>query len=117
MDCQTTCQDEEFEQCEYELKIDCDASCSAEGALFCDGEYMLSGSQLPACVEALIAQGIGGLEAEVTITPEGIDVDSSLGGCTASASKSAGGAAPVALLATALGLLSRRRRPSGAARG
>jgi hypothetical protein len=57
MDCQTTCQDEEFETCEHELEIDCSGSCDVEGALFCNGEYMLSGPDLPGCIQALIAQG------------------------------------------------------------
>lgn len=112
MDCQTTCQDEQFEECEYELKADCDASCTGEGALFCDGEFVLSGAELPGCVQALIAAGIGGLQGEVTITSDGIDADSSLGGCTASPARSGGAAACIALLAAVLGLSTRRgRRP------
>jgi hypothetical protein len=53
MDCQTTCQEKEFETCEYELKADCSGNCSGSGALFCDGEYVLAGSEIPACVTAL----------------------------------------------------------------
>lgn len=58
MDCQTTCQDQEFETCEYELKADCDASCSGQGALFCDGEYVLSSSEILPCARALSTRGI-----------------------------------------------------------
>ena len=63
MECQTTCQDVEFEECEHEFQADCSASCSADGALFCEGNYIMSGAQLPVCVEALIARGAN-LEAE-----------------------------------------------------
>jgi len=58
MDCQTTCQDQEFRDCEYELEAECSGSCSGEGALFCDGKYVLSGSEIPGCVSALLAKGI-----------------------------------------------------------
>lgn len=57
MDCQETCQDKQFEDCEHELEIDCSGSCNVEGALFCNGEYMLSGPDLEDCVQALIARG------------------------------------------------------------
>ena len=112
MTCQTTCQDELFEDCEYEFRIDCDASCSGDGALFCDGEFMISGSQLPACLEELVAQGIGGLEleGEVTIGPDGIDGSGSF--CTTSNSGRNTGAWPLPFvaLAAASAWLARRRR-------
>lgn len=57
MDCQTTCQDREFEDCEHELEIDCSGSCSVDGALFCNGQYILAGAQLNDCVQALIERG------------------------------------------------------------
>jgi hypothetical protein len=57
MDCQETCQEEEFESCEYELEAECSGSCDIDGALFCDGEYMLSGPDMTACVQALVARG------------------------------------------------------------
>ena len=60
-----TCQEKEFEQCEYELEADCEASCEAEGALFCDGEYVRSGAELGDCIAALAAIGLEGIEAEV----------------------------------------------------
>lgn len=119
MDCQTTCQDEQFEQCEYELKADCEASCSGDGALFCDGEYVLSGSELPACVEALVARGVGGIEGKVdgNVSIDGgkFDAGGSAGGCSATRGPSAHGAAPLALLVAALGWMRRRTR-RGAAR-
>lgn len=64
MDCQTDCQEEEFESCEYEFRADCSASCSGDGALFCDGEYVLAGSEIGPCINALIARGIGELELD-----------------------------------------------------
>lgn len=63
MTCQTTCQEEEFTDCERELRVECDASCEVEGALFCDGEYMLSGADMLSCVQALVERGT--LEASV----------------------------------------------------
>lgn len=57
MNCQETCQDEMFEDCEYELRADCDASCSGSGAIFCDGEFVLAGSDIPDCAKALAAEG------------------------------------------------------------
>lgn len=67
MDCQTTCQDREFEDCEYEFRADCMASCSGSGAIFCDGEYVLAGEEIPACVQALAAQGIADIDLEAEI--------------------------------------------------
>ncbi|MDD9945260.1 MAG: hypothetical protein OXU20_29725 [Myxococcales bacterium] len=58
MECQTSCQEVEFEECEHEFRVECDASCEVDGALFCDGEYVLSGDQMPGCVEALLERGI-----------------------------------------------------------
>lgn len=110
MDCQTSCQDVQFEECEQEFRADCEASCSVDGALFCDGEYVISGSQLPACIEALIAEGIGSLEAEgeITIGPDGIDADGSAGFCSSTGGQAAA-TTPFALLAAALGMSLRRR--------
>ena len=66
MDCQTSCQEVEFEQCEHELRVECDASCSLDGALFCDGEYALSGDQVVDCVEALVERGVSA-QADVAV--------------------------------------------------
>jgi hypothetical protein len=68
MDCQTTCQDQQFETCENEFRANCSASCTGDGALFCDGEYVLSGSQLPGCAQALVNQGIGNLELKGSVS-------------------------------------------------
>lgn len=54
MNCQETCQDQQFETCEHDLEIECGLSCGGEGALFCDGEYALSGEQIGPCVDALL---------------------------------------------------------------
>jgi MYXO-CTERM domain-containing protein len=82
MDCQTTCQDKEFEDCEYELRVDCDASCSGSGALFCDGEYVLSGDELNDCIQALIARGIGALEFAGEVEGKvGLGSESASAGC------------------------------------
>ena len=118
MDCQTTCQDEEFEECEHEFRADCDASCSGDGALFCGGKYIISGSQIPACVKALAAQGIA-VEAkgEINIGPDGIDANAAAGMCAYSPAAKASFAAPFAALAAAAGWLARRRRRGSRASG
>jgi hypothetical protein len=110
MDCQTTCQDEEFEECEYEFRAECDGSCSGSGALFCDGEYVLSGEELPACVNALVARGIGAvdLRGEASLEVKAGDVD---GGCSvAGAPGLAGRFAAWALVPVLLGVRRRRER-------
>ena len=58
MTCQTSCQEEQFEDCEFEFRADCMGSCSGDGALFCDGEFVLAGDQIDECVEALVAIGL-----------------------------------------------------------
>jgi hypothetical protein len=114
MDCQTTCTDVLYEDCEQEFRANCDASCSGDGALFCDGRYMISGSQLPACLSALAAQGITvKAEAKVTIGPDGINGDFAAGVCSYSPGKKASLAAPfVVFAAAAAGWLARRRKRS-----
>lgn len=119
MDCQTTCQNREFEDCEYDFRATCNASCSGDGALFCDGKYIISGSQIPACVNALLAQGINvkaEVKGEVTIGPDGIDGNLAAGVCSFRPASGAAGraalAAPFAALAAAAGWFARRRRRS-----
>ncbi|AUX39356.1 hypothetical protein SOCE26_007450 [Sorangium cellulosum] len=115
MDCQTTCQDTLVEDCEHEFRADCEASCTGDGALFCDGKYIISGSQIPACVEALLEQGVSveaEAEGEVTIGPDGLDGDLSAAACAVSPGSKATLAAPFAALAAAAGWLARRRRRS-----
>ncbi len=118
MDCQTTCQDEEFETCEYDLKVDCMAQCSGEGALFCDGEYIaVTEADLTACVNALIAIGVEAIDltVDVDVDVDGdskgdIDIDGSGGGfCTFDPTGGAGGWGLAALLGLAW---VRRRRHS-----
>jgi hypothetical protein len=116
MDCQTTCQNVEFEQCEQEFRANCEGSCSGDGALFCDGEYMISGSQLPACLSALAAQGITvEVEGKVSIGPDGIDADAAGGLCAYSPGNKASLAAPFAMFAAAGVWFARRRKRSSRA--
>jgi hypothetical protein len=68
MDCQQTCQVQEFEDCEYEFRADCDGSCEGSGALFCDDEFVLAGEAIPTCVKALASAGIADIEAEIGVT-------------------------------------------------
>lgn len=109
MDCQETCQDPQFDQCEQSFLDNCDADCNADGALFCDGKYIISGSQIDACIEALAAEGIEvKAEGEVTIGPDGVD-GSIKGLCSYSPSTQAPVGAPLALMGL-VGWLARRRR-------
>jgi MYXO-CTERM domain-containing protein len=112
MTCQVSCVDLEVEECEQEFRANCEASCDIDGALFCDGEYIISGSQLPGCVQALIAAGIGGLEVEgeVTIGPDGIDGDVSSGFCSTSGPSRDAWTVPLVGLAAALAFSLRRRK-------
>jgi hypothetical protein len=114
MDCQTTCQDEVFEDCEHEFRANCEASCTGDGALFCSGKYIISGSQIPACIQALAAEGIEvKAEANVTLGPDGVSGDVAAGVCTYSPGNKASLAAPFAVLAAAAaGWLARRRKRS-----
>jgi len=112
LDCQTTCQDEEFESCEYELKADCHGSCEGEGALFCDGEYVLSGNEVDDCIAALVAIGLEDIEAEAEgriDLDEGIAEGSASAGCSVGLGGSPAGGALMAGLGCLL-LLRRRRR-------
>jgi hypothetical protein len=116
MDCQETCQEEEFETCEYELEADCSASCSGSGALFCDGEYVMSGDEMIDCGQALVARGIAtanlAANADIDFDTDGVKAD--LGGEGAAAGCSLGRDAKrdrfgtFALFALALGLGTRR---------
>lgn len=111
MDCQTSCQDEEFEDCEYELKLNCDASCSGDGALFCDGEYVLSGDEIGPCVQALIARGIGELDFEAEGEVSGsLGGDGAAGGCQLGVGSRAPGAQLVGLWLIGAALFRRRPR-------
>lgn len=109
MDCQTSCQEQEFETCEHEFRADCSGSCAGDGALFCDGEYVLSGSELGPCIKELIAQGIASVDLEGEVDGK---LSSDAGG-TAGCQLASGASAPhIGLLFSAIGaaLLRRRRR-------
>ncbi|MEO5727270.1 MAG: hypothetical protein ABI134_35270, partial [Byssovorax sp.] len=110
---QTTCQDKVFEDCEHEFRANCDASCSGDGSLFCGGKYIISGSQIPACVKALLAQGIEvKAEGKVTIGPDGIDGGVTGGFCSYSPGNTSSFAGPLVLFAAAAGWLARSRKRS-----
>jgi hypothetical protein len=118
MDCQTGCQEVEFEECEQEFRASCEGSCSGDGALFCDGEYIVSGSQLDACVKALAAQGIEAkAEGSISIGPDGVDGGLTGGFCAVSPASRASLAAPIAALAAAAAWIARRRRRSSRTSG
>lgn len=113
MDCQTTCQDKQVETCKQEFRANCQASCSADGALFCDGKFMIAGSQLQGCLTALAAQGINvKVEANINVEPGHVDGNVAAGLCTYSPAQDSKGAmaVPAIALAAAAGWLARRRR-------
>jgi len=58
MGCQLDCQTQTWAQCETEVRGGCEAACEDEGALFCDGQLVASGSEAMACADALTRQGI-----------------------------------------------------------
>lgn len=110
MDCQVSCQEEEFETCEHELRADCDASCSGTGAIFCDGEYVLSGEEIPACVTALAAEGIADIDLEASASvsvDDGVAEGKGALGCSAGDSNAGSGLLAWVLLA--VGVAWRRR--------
>jgi hypothetical protein len=62
MDCQITCSEQSFEQCEVDMDVECQAACDLQGALYCDGQFVAGGEALTACANALAARGIEILE-------------------------------------------------------
>jgi hypothetical protein len=111
MDCQTRCQEETFEQCEYELKGECDVSCDANGALFCDGEYVLSGREIPACLQALYTRGLGNVDLNgsgMATASAGASSGCAFAGAPSRCSWSAGGL-PLLALVVLLRSAARRR--------
>ncbi len=58
MNCQVSCQELEFEDCETEVDAECHAGCEGSGALFCDGEFIAGPAQLFECAKGLAAAGI-----------------------------------------------------------
>jgi hypothetical protein len=108
MDCQTTCQDEEFETCEHELRVDCDGSCSATGALFCDGEFVLAADDIAPCVSALAARGIANVEVKGSVKTS---LSTSEAGCSMGFATTNGSVWLLSLFFPAL-TLARRRRAS-----
>ncbi len=101
MDCQITCQTEEFESCEVGLAAECDGGCQADGTLFCDGEFVMSGTAAQGCIDALVSRGV---EVDVQLD---VDVDADVGFC--SVGPGAGGAGWLSVF-TLFGVIGLRRR-------
>lgn len=104
MTCQTSCQEEQFESCEYEFRADCMASCSGDGALFCDGEFVLAGDALGTCLEAIVQLGIDAIDGDFDAD---IDVD---GFCSIGEGRELGGPVLAFLAFLGMGGVARRRR-------
>jgi len=117
MDCQTVCQEEEFEECEHEFRVDCQGQCSGDGAIFCDGEYVLGGTQIPACVSALAREGIAQIDLDIDgegTVDLGDGTAAGLGkvggkGCALAGGNAKGGLTSLALGLAALGWFAGRR--------
>jgi hypothetical protein len=117
MNCQTTCQEREFEECEYEFRADCSASCSGSGSLFCDGEFVMAGEEIPGCAQALVERGVLGLDVEAMADvdfvslPNGRTAADGSAKATASCAigRSNASSLPAVALLIALGLVTRRR--------
>lgn len=111
MSCQFECQNKEFTTCEKEFQADCSASCSADGALFCDGVFVIAGSQIPTCIQALLDRGLEvNVQGSINIGPDGIDGNLSAGICTYRPGQVGSALAPIGALAAAAVLAARRRR-------
>jgi hypothetical protein len=112
MTCQETCQNREFEQCEYELRVDCEGSCSGDGALFCDGEYILAAEEIPVCVQALIDRGLA-VDVDIDVDVD-TDIDTNAsgggGGCGIAGRAAPSGAMLAGLLLFGLAALRRRAK-------
>ncbi len=117
MDCQYSCQDVKFEQCEQEFRADCDGSCTGDGSLFCDGKFVIAGSQLPACISALASLGVKAeVKGEITIGPDGINTNVAGGFCAFGTDTKGSLGGPFAALAAATAWALRRRRRSSSSR-
>ncbi len=108
MTCQTDCQEEAFESCEYEFRADCSASCDGDGALFCDGEFVLAGPELQPCLDALLAIGVMEAHDAVNDALSEVSFGNTSGGCSAGAPSGPGGLA--AAVVFGLALIGRPRR-------
>jgi hypothetical protein len=117
MDCQTTCQEMQFEDCEHELEIDCSASCSVDGALFCNGQYILSGAQLDDCVQALITRGTLTANAQAQGEVSLGSLPKANGGCVLGTPAAAPGGLGLLALLGLLGVARRRRLTGSGGRG
>lgn len=113
MDCQITCQEEEFESCEYGMQAKCDGGCMADGSLFCDGEFVMSGWAVGDCVTELRARGVY-VDVQVDVDLDDVDVgfEDPFEPASCSVGGSTGGSAALATVLTLglFGLL--RRRPA-----
>ncbi|MCX4244714.1 MYXO-CTERM sorting domain-containing protein [Paraliomyxa miuraensis] len=58
MECQQSCQSETWLDCETEQHTVCEAACTQQGALFCDGQLVAAGDDVTDCAEALSGRGM-----------------------------------------------------------
>jgi MYXO-CTERM domain-containing protein len=104
------------------MRADCNASCGAEGAIFCDGEFVASGDDVTACAVALANEGIADLNLEgdiaVGTNPDGdaeVDLDAgnkAAAGCSLRAAGPSGGGSTLLWPLLGLAWAAYRRRCS-----
>ncbi|MCH9688515.1 MAG: hypothetical protein K0V04_44200 [Deltaproteobacteria bacterium] len=114
LDCQLGCQAGGFADCQQSAAQACEGSCGIEGTLFCDGQFIVSGSEVNGCVDALSDRGIF-VRTEIEVDLDGVLEDGqssardAVGFCRVSPGSGAWGTMAVLGL---LGLVaSRRGRP------
>jgi MYXO-CTERM domain-containing protein len=115
-DCQVECQRPSFDGCTAELSGGCKAECDADGALFCDSQYVDHGGNLDECVSSLRALINAHVETYASGECSGNACEGEAGfscGCTTS-EKAAPSPVGWAVMALGFGLFglarSRRRR-------
>lgn len=122
IDCQVTCQSDLYTVCEEEVVTECKDECeSSGGAIFCDGQFLASGSDPLACAAALRTEF--GANVDVTLRAAGdVNTDENGGDAWGLASLGCAGGGQTthgALSLAVLGALAavRRRRRASSSRG
>lgn len=109
LDCQLGCQASGFSDCQAAALDECSGSCGIEGSIFCDGQYIVSGSDVSACADALRERGViveTNTDVDLEFGDEDGDGSGSIGLCRVSSD--GGGWSAFAVLGL-LGLVATRR--------
>jgi hypothetical protein len=110
--CQVECQEESFPECSSDYVQLCSTQCAQpEGALFCDGNYVDVGGDLPRCVEALNEILDSKIPAPVTPSePASADPATRNPTCAASRAPAPGGSMAAVCAVLVMATVSRARR-------